>query len=93
MEYGVDIDFSQPFLKQVLDLVQKVPIYNFNVIRMVNSPYAFNATALKNCYLICNANYSEDCMYGNAVDSCKDCVDNSHIKNSEYIERTYSIIG
>ncbi|HEV7702578.1 MAG TPA: hypothetical protein VGO63_04025 [Candidatus Paceibacterota bacterium] len=83
MEYGADVDFSQPFLKQLFELVQKVPIYNFNVIRMVNSPYAFNATALKNCYLICNANYSEDCMYGNAVDNCKDCVDNSHIKNSE----------
>ena len=58
-------------------------MYNFNVIRMVNSPYAFNATELKNSYLVVNASYSEDCMYGNAVDHCKDCVDNSHIQDSE----------
>lgn len=83
MEYGSDYDFSKPFLKQLIELDKKAPIYNLNVMRMVNSPYSFNATALKNSYLVCNSNYSEDCMYGNAVDGCKDCVDNSHIKNSE----------
>ena len=83
MEHGVDIDFKQPFMKQVFELSRKIPMYNFNVIRMVNSPYSFNATALKNSYLVCNSNHSEDCMYGNAIDSCKDCVDNSHINESE----------
>ncbi len=83
MEYGYDYDFSRSFFEQFQDLIMKVPIYNFNVIRMINSPYSFNATALKNCYLICNSSYSENCIYGNAVDSCKDCVDNSHIKHSE----------
>lgn len=83
MEYGKNYDFSKNFFKQLAELEKEVPMYNFNVIRMINSPYAFNATGLKNCYLIVNANYSEDCMYGNAIDSCKDCVDNSHINQSE----------
>ena len=83
MEYGQDYDFSRPFFEQLAEIENKVPMYNFNVIRMVNSPYAFNATALKNSYLVVNASYSEDCMYGNAVDLCKDCVDNSHIQESE----------
>ena len=83
MDYGMDIDFSRPLLEQIHELEKKVPMYNFNNIRMVNSPYSFNASGLKNCYLVVNSNYSEDCMYGNGVDSCKDCVDNSHIKHSE----------
>src|SRR3989338_2633153 len=83
VEYGVDYDFSKSFFKQLFELDTKVPVFNFNVTRMVNSPYSFNATGLKNSYLLVNSNYSEDCMFGNAVDSCKDCVDNSHIKNSE----------
>ena len=83
MEYGQEIDFIKPFLAQVFDLSKKVPMYNYNVIRMVNCPYAFNASDLKNCYLICNSNNSEDCMYGNAIDLCKDCVDNSHVNRSE----------
>src|SRR3989338_5058681 len=86
MEYGQDYDFSRPFFEQLRELENKVPMYNFNVIRMVNSPYAFNATELKNSYLVVNSSYSEDCMYGNAVDHCNDCVDNSHII---YTERCY----
>ena len=83
MEYGREYDFSRTFFEQLQELVVEVPIYNFNVIRMVNSPYAFNATGLKNSYLVVNSSYSEDCMYGNAIDYSKDCVDNSHINHSE----------
>ena len=83
MDYGVDIDFSKPFLKQLHELTMKVPMYNFNTTWMVNSPFSFNASRLKNCYLLCNSNESEDCMYGNGVDYCKDCVDNSNLTESE----------
>ena len=83
MDYGQEYDFSRSFFDQQQELEKKVFMYNFNVIRMVNSPYAFNATALKNSYLVVNSSYSEDCMYGNAIDRCKDCVDNSHINESE----------
>ena len=83
MEYGEPVDFSKPFFTQVNELYKKVPMYNFNVSRMINSPYSFNATGLKNSYLAVNSSYSEDCMYGNAVDYCKDCVDNSHLSHSE----------
>ena len=83
VDYGREYDFSRTFFEQLQELVVEVPIYNFNVIRMVNSPYAFNATGLKNSYLVVNSSYSEDCMYGNAIDYSKDCVDNSHINHSE----------
>mgnify|MGYP003392523024 CR=1 FL=1 len=83
MEQGQEYDFSRTFFEQQQDLEKSIFMYNFNVINMVNSPYAFNASELKNSYLLCNSSYSEDCMYGNAVDYCKDCVDNSHITHSE----------
>lgn len=59
MDYGKEIDFSRPFLSQVLELEKEVPVYNLNVKLMVNSPYCGNATALKNCYLSFHSNYSE----------------------------------
>ncbi|MEX2052492.1 MAG: hypothetical protein WD991_02250 [Candidatus Paceibacterota bacterium] len=83
MDYGMEIDFSISFWEQLHELEMKVPMYNFNVIGMINSPYSFNASRLKNSYLLCNSNNSEDCMYGNGVNSCKDCVDNSHVSHSE----------
>lgn len=83
MDYGRDIDWSRPFLEQVLELEKEVPIYNLNSELMVNSPYSANATGLKNCYLLFNSNYSENCFYGNGVDYSKDCFDNSHINHSE----------
>jgi len=83
MEYGCDFNLSKPFLKQILELEKQIPIYSLNVEFMVNSQYSGNAISLKNCYLCFNSNYSEDCMYGNANDRCKDCVDNSHINHSE----------
>ncbi len=83
MDYGQDYDFSRNFFEQLMELNKKVPIYAFNVARMIDSPYSFNAQGLKNSYLIVNSSFSEDCMYGNSVNHSKNCVDNSHIKQSE----------
>jgi hypothetical protein len=82
-EYARDFNPLKPFLEQVLEIEKQTPIYNLNSEFMINSPYSGNATSLKNCYLCFNSNYSEDCMYGNGNDKCKDCVDNSHIESSE----------
>ncbi|MBI2627325.1 hypothetical protein HYW72_00150 [Candidatus Nomurabacteria bacterium] len=83
MEYARKYDFSKPFFEQFFELKKEVPVFSLRVEFMVNSPYSANATALKNSYLCFNSNNSEDCMYGNATDFSKDCVDNSHINQSE----------
>ncbi len=83
MEYEQEYDFSKNFFEQLMELNKKVPMYGFNVARMINSPYSFNAQGMKNCYLIVNSSFSEDCIYGNSVNHSKDCVDNSHVKQSE----------
>ncbi|HLP86846.1 MAG TPA: hypothetical protein VK153_03175 [Candidatus Paceibacterota bacterium] len=81
--YGVDFDRSRPFLAQLGELNSKVPRPRSDAINMVASDYSGNAADLKNCFLIFNATATEDSAYGNAVDYCKNCFDNSHIQNSE----------
>ncbi|MFA5792072.1 MAG: hypothetical protein WC884_03500 [Candidatus Paceibacterota bacterium] len=83
VEYGQDYNFSVNFFKQIFELEKKVPVSSLRVEFMVDSPYCANATALKNSYLLFNCNNSENCMYGNATDFSKDCIDNSHISHSE----------
>jgi hypothetical protein len=81
--YGIDFDRNKPFLAQFLELSKKVPIGRSSAVNMVNSDYSVNAADLKNCYLIVNATATENSAYGNAIDYCKDCFDNSHLSSSE----------
>jgi len=83
MDYGTDYDFSKPFFAQFLELLQKVPLKNLNIINGVNSPYVNNAGDPKNSYLVFNGSNYEDCMYGNGVNLCKSCFDFSHITKCE----------
>ncbi len=87
LTYGQEVDFSRPFLAQLFELNQKVPKPAGSAIRMVNSEYSDNASDLKNCYLLFNSNFTEDSAYGNGVDHCGSCFDNSHIQDCE---RCYS---
>jgi hypothetical protein len=83
MKYGHEIDFSRPFLEQVRELLNEVPLVARAIINDVNSDYVNNATGPKNSYLIFNTTFAEDCLYSNGIDYSKDCVDNSHITKCE----------
>ena len=83
MSYGQDYDFSRPFFEQYYELFKKVPRPAKSIITITNSDYSNNASFLKNCYLIFNSSYSEDCAHGNGVDHSKDCYDNSSIQKLE----------
>jgi len=85
MEHGVDYDFSKPFFEQFLELIKKVPrpARNYTVGTMINSDYCGNCDDLKDCYLLFNAGYNEDCAYGNGINRSKSCYDNSHCNGSE----------
>ena len=82
-EYARDYDFDIPFFAQFFELMKDVPAWSRDVINMVNSDYSANAGYLKNCYLLFNSNYTEDSMYGNAIDHSRNCIDNSHVSHSE----------
>ena len=80
-KYGQEYDFSKPFFEQMRELLKKVPLQARNVITstLKNSDYTNYVGNLKNCYLIYNSDYDENCMYGTDIEKSKDCVDNTMI--------------
>lgn len=52
LDYGVDYDFSRPFFVQFFELMKRVPVKSLVSVGGVNSPYTFNITDPKNCYLV-----------------------------------------
>ena len=81
--YGREVDFTRPFMAQIFELDRKVPKPSGSALRLLNSEYCDNAGDLKNCYLLFNSNFTEDSGYGNGVDRCQLCFDNSHIQRCE----------
>ena len=91
MDYGREIDWSRPFLTQLYELMLEVPFKSKNVIHGTNSDYSNNATDPKNCYLVFNTTYPEDCMYSNGINYCRDCVDISHGSKAETCHQSFWI--
>ena len=77
MNYGIDFDFSRPFLTQLFDLMHNVPaVSRFGLYTtLVNSEYTNMVGYLKNCYLVTHSDYNEDCAYGSNLTNSKDCID------------------
>jgi len=85
-KFGKDYDFSKPFFEQYRELMREVPfVSNFIVdeSRMVNSPYNNMVLDLRNCYMMFNADFDEDCGYGCEVENSKNCFDINLIHKSE----------
>lgn len=83
LSYGREYDFSKPFFEQFKELYRAVPQLNRSVLRVVDSDYCNNASDLKNCYLLFNAELSEDCVYGDGITSCRNTYDSYFMKNVE----------
>jgi hypothetical protein len=85
MDYGQSYDFSKPFFTQFKELMQKVPSRALFASggTLVNSEYTNLVSHLKNCYLIYNSDYAENCMYGSEIENSKECVDNTMIDGGE----------
>src|SRR3989338_5417425 len=85
MEYGRDYDFSRPFFEQFKALSDVVPKPAKSSLKMgINSEYSNNCLGLKNCYLIFFSGNCEDCAYGNAINHCNNCFDNTSVHDSEF---------
>ena len=89
LDYGVEYDFSKPFFSQFSDLLKRVPVKSLVSVGGVNSPYTFNITDPKNCYLVFNASYVEDCFYCHGMSHSKWCVDSSHLSKCENCYETF----
>lgn len=85
LDYGMDFDFNRPFFEQFRELKNKVPhLALFNTQGTIENSDYNNCTAyLKNCYLIAESDYCEDCYYSNLLKKSNDIVDCSVCYDSE----------
>ena len=77
MEFGQDYDPNRNFFEQLKELSLKIPypgLFN-NHSTLVNSEYVNHAGNLKNCYLIFDADFNENCYYSDNINHSKDCMD------------------
>ncbi len=85
LEYGIDFDLKRPFLLQVRELLQKVPVMNLFSLysSLENSEYTNMVGNLKNCYMVFHSDANENCFYGGQILNTKDSVDNLLINGCE----------
>lgn len=84
--YAREMDFSRPFFEQLHDLYMQVPrLQNVGTsdMKKLNSEYVNFAGWNKNCYLIFDSDYNEDCSYSNVIKHSKNCTDCSYVSSSE----------
>lgn len=83
--YGRDYDFSRPFFEQFVELLQAVPHQSTDIMYLTfeNSDFNNMAHYLRNCYLLFNSDYNDNCSYGTELEHSKDCVDNTLIDECE----------
>lgn len=77
LDYGIEVDFSRPFLNQFFELFRRVPAPNLFVFgtTMINSQYCNMANDMKNCYLLHDGTFDENVSYGSGVFFSKDSRD------------------
>lgn len=85
LSYGRTYDVDQPFFSQFSDLLKVVPLPHLQraYSTLENSDYCNAVSGLKNCYLIINADNSENCLYGFEVMESKTCVDTFFMNKCE----------
>ena len=84
--YGRDVDFSKPFLEQVKELFQTVPvlaIQNDNGIGSVSAEWSYDWAFSKNVYLCVCGWYTENTLYGYYLCYDRDVMDSYFVNNSE----------
>ncbi len=81
--YGISLDLTKPFIKQLSELANKVPRFSIMNTKSENCEYSNMAFASKGCYLIFGCVENENCDYGHIVWYCKDCTDNLYIYKCE----------
>jgi hypothetical protein len=86
MKYGRDFDFKRPFFEQFKDLTNSVPHFSVFIVggTLENSDFTNCTGYIKNCYLISEADYDEDCYYSNRIYHSKNLVDCTNCYEGDY---------
>ena len=96
MQYGRDYDFSESFFEQYRELMKEVPLLaNFVVdeSRMINSPYNNMVLDLRNCYMMFNSDFNEDCAYGSETENSRTCFDTTITKKAEMCYECVNVLN
>lgn len=95
LDYGEEIDFSKPFLKQFFELFRKVPVPNLFAFgtTMINSEYCNMSNDMRNCYLLHDGTFDENISYGSGVFYSKDCQDITMTRKGELCYETVTAIN
>jgi len=86
----MDFDFSRSFFEQFQELVLEVPRVAIHNMQSDNSEYTNYSGFNKNCYLLGNAGWNEDCFYSERIIKCQDSMD---CFNIEECTRAYMSIN
>lgn len=79
--FGVDPDFSLPFLAQLRELFRTTPrFYAYRFGNLINSDYTNYSKDQKNCYLTYSSIVCEDVLYSEITDDSKRSLDNFYCK-------------
>ncbi|MBI4085218.1 MAG: hypothetical protein HY432_01790 [Candidatus Liptonbacteria bacterium] len=84
-EYAHDYDFSKTFFRQFAELYAEVPEMAriVNESSLVRSDYSNISGYLKDCYLVLNSDYCEECSYCEFLEQSKSCLDVTHALSCE----------
>jgi len=90
--YGEDPDFSKTFFDQFHNFMHAVPRMSLmlDYPTITNSDYNNLAGHLKNCYLVSEADFNENCAYANSIKHSKDSFD---ILIGQNLELSYECIN
>lgn len=93
--YGRDYNFSVPFFEQFRKLSWSVPHISLMALHstLVNSEYNNLVSELRNCYLLFNSDYNENCAYGSEIEHSKECLDNTMIDSCELCYQGVNLIN
>lgn len=83
--YGKEIDFSRPFFEQWNELNNSIPHQARFILEgnIVNSDYINYCSAAKNCYLIFDGDFNDNCYYSYTIQNSKDVTDGLKVRESE----------
>lgn len=83
IDYGRNFDFNKHFFEQFAELQKAVPRFNLFNKDTENCDYVNYAPHCKSCYLLFGSWFNEDCLYGQTLNECKDCMDNLFLDKSQ----------
>lgn len=84
-QFALQYDPDRSFFEQFNELLHKTPLLGLSIDTPTaeDSPFNSNVGNLKNCYLLYQANYNEDCAYGYYLEHNKSLLDSSMCIQSE----------